>query len=68
MYYCCQLMANAIQVGYLLINEDNPDKFPMNKPPKIPGPSLTRTGKRKRNNLTIHFCPFCGQDLREICK
>lgn len=65
-YNCCALMDMALDGGWLqptLAIQFTGEPLKVH-PPHIVGSKLTRTGRKKRPNLLVRFCPWCGKKLK----
>lgn len=62
-HQCCALMDMALDGGWI----EPTILFLATKayPPHIVGPKLTRTGRKKRPDLLLRYCPWCGKKLTE---
>ena len=60
--HCCALMDMALDGGWIEPTITFGAKV---YPPRIIGPKLTRTGRKKRPDLLLRHCPWCGKKLTE---
>jgi hypothetical protein len=62
---CCKPMEYALTEGYLhkRLQADVTEGKINVLPPAIEGPTLTRSGKKRKPILILHLCPWCGAIL-----
>lgn len=60
--HCCHSMDLALDEGYLDPTITFSGKV---YPPRIAGQKLTERGRKRKPNLIVNFCPWCGKRLAE---
>lgn len=65
--HCCLMMDMALDEGYLyptLVLNFEASKFDV-LAPHIEGARLTKTGRKRKPNLLVNYCPWCGKKLSD---
>lgn len=64
--HTCQMLVYATDNDYLIVPLQLFEGGVRSLNPAIPGPRVTKTGKKTRPSLMVNYCPFCGEKMADV--